>query len=87
MSDFLSGASMFASLAIAVFFFRFWRAAGDRLFLFFALAFGVFAVNRVLLFALDEEVEVWVYASRAAAFLLIIAAIVDKNRSRPQQRP
>jgi hypothetical protein len=82
VTDFLSGATMFAALAIAVFFFHFWQTARDRLFLLFALAFAVFAANRLLLFFLDQEAEVWVYASRAAAFLLIIAAIVDKNRER-----
>ncbi len=81
MTDFLSGATMFAALAIAVFFFRFWRTTRDRLFLLFSLAFTVFAANRLLLFFLEEEAQVWVYASRAAAFALIIAAIVDKNRA------
>jgi hypothetical protein len=83
VTEFVSGATMLACLAIGLFFFRYWRETADRLFGIFALAFWVFAVNRFLLLLLDEEQEVWVYASRAAAFLLIIAAIVDKNRARP----
>lgn len=80
MTDFISGASFLAALAIAVFFLRHWRASRDRLFFFLSLAFAVFAANRLLLALLEEEAEVYVYASRAAAFFLIIVAIVDKNR-------
>jgi len=85
MTDFLSGATMFAALSIAVFFLHFWQTTRDRLFLLFSLAFAVFAANRLLLFFLEEEAQVWVYASRAAAFFLIIAAIVDKNRAGAQE--
>lgn len=81
MTDFLSGAIMMTSLTIAFFFFRFWRRSADRFFVFFALAFAVFGVNRLLLFFLDDEGDVYVYASRAGAFALIIAAVIDKNRA------
>jgi hypothetical protein len=57
MFEFLAGASVLASAAVALFFLRFWRDTGDRLFLIFALAFAVFAVNRILLSALDDESE------------------------------
>ena len=79
---FLNGASVVASAAIALFFLRFWRASADRLFAIFALAFGVFAANRLILFLLDDENEnrTYVYLARLAVFVLIIVAIVDKNR-------
>ncbi len=82
MQDFLSGASVVAAAAIALFFLRFWRESGDRFFALFALAFAIFAVNRTLLSALDDESEArtFVYVARAAAFGLIVLAIVDKNR-------
>ena len=81
MSDFLDGATMLASLGVALFFLKYWRSTGDRLFAAFAAAFGVFAVNRVLLVALEEtsEYRTWVYLLRAAAFVLIALAVVDKN--------
>ena len=84
MSEFLQGATMLASLAVALFFLRFWRRTGDRFFAVFAAAFGVFAVNRLLLVVLaeDSEARTWVYALRAATFLMIAAAIVDKNYGR-----
>lgn len=86
MIDFLSGASLLAAAAIALFFLRFWRETGDRFFGFFSLAFLVFALNRLALVLLDtdDESRTWVYVARLAAFLLIIVAIVDKNRPRGQ---
>ena len=84
MSDFLQGATMLASMAIALFFLRFWRQTSDRLFAAFAAAFAVFAVNRLLLSLLDEDSDsrTWVYALRAATFLMIAAAVLDKNVKR-----
>jgi hypothetical protein len=81
MFEFLAGASVLAAAAIALFFLRFWRDTGDRLFLIFSLAFGVFAVNRALLSALGDESEAQtaVYLARAVTFALIAVAIVDKN--------
>lgn len=83
MIDFLSGATMLASFAIALFFLRYWRQTADRLFAIFALAFTVFACSRIFLTILDEanEARPYVYLLRLAAFVLIIVAIVDKNRA------
>jgi hypothetical protein len=80
---FLSGASVVASAAISVFFLAFWRRSGDRLFAIFALAFAVFASNRLVLALLDDDDEsrTWVYGVRLAAFVLILVAIVDRNRN------
>ena len=84
MSDLLNGATALGSAAIALFFLRFWRETGDRFFGFFSLAFAVFAVNRLALVLLepDDESRTWVYVARLAAFVLILVAIVDKNRPR-----
>jgi hypothetical protein len=82
MFEALAGASVLASAAIALFFLRFWQQTRDRLFLIFALAFAVFAVNRVLLSVLDDqsEAQTIVYLARALTFALIALAIVDKSR-------
>lgn len=84
MTDVLGGATAFGSLVLALFFFRFWRQTADRLFAAFALAFAVFAVNRFVLALLseDDEARPYIYLVRLLAFLVIIAAIVDKNRPR-----
>ena len=81
MNDFLQGATALASLGVALFFYKYWRAGRDRLFLAFSVAFAVFAVNRVLLTVLDEESEArtWVYLGRALTFALIALAVLDKN--------
>jgi hypothetical protein len=88
-ADFVSGATMAAALVIALIFFRYWRQTRDRLFLGFALGFLVFAGSRLILafVAEDDEGRVWVYGLRLLAFLLIFAAIVDKNRSRSAPPP
>lgn len=82
---FLSGMLTMGYLVVAGFFFRFWRQTQDRLFISFAIAFGLLAVQRVLLaseFALLEN-HVGAYGLRLLAFLLIAFAVVMKNRQRP----
>lgn len=79
---FLAGATCFASAVAALFFVRFWRDTGDRLFAFFALAFAIFAVNRVLLSVYHDEGDerTVLYLVRAGAFAMVAAAIIDRNR-------
>ena len=79
---FLSGALCMASLTIALFFLNFWRRTRDRFFLVFAGAFLLLMLERILLFAIgsSNEFAAYVYVVRLLAFVLIIAAIVDKNR-------
>lgn len=81
---FLSGMLAAGYLVAAAFFFRFWRQTRDRLFAFFSAAFTILAIQRTLLideFALFEN-QTWSYLLRLFAFLLILYAIVDKNRAR-----
>jgi len=86
MNQLLSGGTAIASLAIGVFFLRYWKRSRDRLFLMFAFAFWMYAANRVGLALLDDahEGRVWLYGLRLCAFLLIVIAIIDKNRNAPQ---
>ena len=83
MTDFLLGVTAMGCLVVAAFFVRYWRSTGDRFFVLFALGFATFGANRVVLAALERESEarVAVYVVRLLAFLLIIAAVVDKNRA------
>jgi hypothetical protein len=82
MRDFLWGALAMGSVTIAVFFLRYWRRTGDRLFAFFAIAFAVMGLNWIGLALIDPGVEArhTVYLLRLAAFVLIIIGIIDKNR-------
>jgi hypothetical protein len=79
---FIAGATAALSAVAALFFVRFWARSRDRLFLAFGAAFVVFAANRVALTAVAAENDVWIYACRLLAFVLIVGAIVDKNRPR-----
>ena len=81
---YLSGAVTLGYLVAGAFFLRFWRKTGDRLFLAFGVAFGLLlAVNQILATAIDagDERVIYAYLLRVLEFVLILAAIVDKNLS------
>jgi hypothetical protein len=85
MNDFLAGAATAASWIIAMFLFKFWRESRDRLLLLFSLAFVVLGLNWVLVsvFHPGGETRHLFYLVRLVAFLLILVAILDKNRRGP----
>lgn len=68
------------SVVAALFFVRMWRRAADRFYLFFAIAFAVLSVHWCLLSGHASEHATWPYVTRLAAFVVILAAILDKNR-------
>lgn len=81
---FLSGVLTAGYLVVAAFFLRFWRQTRDRFFISFAVAFLLLAIHRVLLvaeFGLLEH-RMSAYGLRLLAFLVIIYAIIAKNRGR-----
>jgi uncharacterized protein DUF5985 len=84
MSNFLSGAIMICYLATGLFFVRFWKQTRDRLFLMFSFAFWLLGVNQLgFLFAEEGSAgRSYIYLIRLAAFILILIAVVDKNRTR-----
>jgi hypothetical protein len=80
---FLSGIFFCASSALALAFVRFWRRSGDRLFVWFATAFALLAVERIgaVLLNVDPEARSpFAYVLRLIAFLIIILGIIEKNR-------
>ncbi|GMU23708.1 MAG: hypothetical protein AMXMBFR13_37860 [Phycisphaerae bacterium] len=84
MNLFLAGAVAMACCTVALFFLRFFKQTGDRFFLIFSLAFWVLAINRLALTMTErgDEIRLYLYIVRFVAFMLIILAIVDKNRIR-----
>jgi peptidoglycan/LPS O-acetylase OafA/YrhL len=83
MIEYLSGAVTLGYLVAALFFARFWKRTGDRLFVAFAIAFALLAINQALaqwIGAADERVG-YTYLLRVLGFALILWAIVDKNLS------
>ena len=85
---FLNGGAAMASIIAGVLFLAYWRDSRDRLFLYFAVAFWVLALNWVLvaLLAPTEEERHWFYLFRFAAFALILVGIADKNRPSQSER-
>jgi hypothetical protein len=71
-------------LVAGLFFLRFWRQTHDRLFLIFSVSFWMLGIQRLLLGAAEPapESRTGFYLIRLAAFLLILSAIVDKNRAK-----
>ena len=83
MIEFLSGAVTMGFIVASMLFARFWRRTSDRLFLAFAVAFVLLALNQALaqwLGAADERVG-YTYLLRVLGFALILGAIIDKNFS------
>jgi hypothetical protein len=84
MNDFISGMITMGYLVAGIFFLRFWRDSRDRLFALFGAAFFILAVQRcglMLNHDTAERVTLW-YFLRLLAFVIIIVAIIDKNRKR-----
>lgn len=82
LNEFFAGAASMSLLIIALFFIRFWRKTHDRLFIYFAAAFLVLMFERIIRAAMEAETDwaPYVYTVRLLAFVLILIAIVDKNR-------
>jgi hypothetical protein len=78
---FFSGASAMGFAVAGLFFLRFWRRTGDRFFLAFAGAFWLMMLQSATAIGnIPDESRSWTYLLRLAAFILIIVAIVLKNR-------
>ena len=84
LEGFLLGVIVTCSLAAGAFFLKFWRRTRDPLFLAFGAAFLIEGLNRIgfLFVERPNEGSPAIYTVRLLAFLLILAAIVRKNRSR-----
>jgi hypothetical protein len=84
LADLVSGAIVMGYFVAGLFFLRYWRDTRDRLFLVFAMAFWMLGLQRILINLVDvgAEDQAAFYLLRLAAFLLIIYAVVDKNRIR-----
>ena len=82
MNDFLMGAMAMACWVVALFFLRFWRDTRDRLFALFSISFILLGITRIGLAMSHEQSEgqTFFHWIRFAAFVIILVAIIDKNR-------
>lgn len=87
MVHFLNGMASAAALIAGVLFCKFWRETRDRLFMWFAFAFWIFAINWALLatVSLDERLH-YLFVIRLAGFCLILASVIEKNRGASDRR-
>ena len=81
MIEMFAGALLFAYLMAGVYFLRFWKRTGDRLFLHFAIAFWLFVLNQLAtsIPSVADEADGYEYLLRVLGFIVIIIGIVDKN--------
>jgi hypothetical protein len=84
IDGFLLGVIVMSEVVAAAYFFKFWRQTRDRLFLAFAAAFLIEVVNRGSILFIDDPAagNPVIYTVRLLSYLLILAAIADKNRKR-----
>ena len=83
-AEFFSGMLAAGFTVCALFFLRFWNRTRDSLFLAFALAFALLALQQWLttFLGLPEEERSWVYVLRLVAFSVLIVAILRKNMAK-----
>lgn len=83
LTSLASGLLVMGYAVAGLFFLRFWRETRDRLFGIFAGAFWLLALQRLLLALIQnpDSEQVWLYGIRLLAFVLILFAIIDKNRA------
>jgi hypothetical protein len=81
--QFLYGGLMLMCGIVGFIFLRYWYIQRDRFFLWFMAAFWSLGAGwgAHLIYATPSETGPHVYGFRLIAFVLIIVAIVDKNRS------
>ncbi|HTV30321.1 MAG TPA: DUF5985 family protein [Xanthobacteraceae bacterium] len=84
VAGFVGGLVTMTFLVIGVFFVKFWQRTRDPLFIAFAIAFWLLALNQSLLATnvVPSEERGWTYLLRVAAFVFIAIAIVRKNAGR-----
>jgi hypothetical protein len=82
---FLLGVIVTCSFVAAAFFTRFWYATRDLLFLGFAAAFALEGLNRIAFLFLEKPNvgDESLYVVRLVSYLLILATIANKNRTKP----
>jgi hypothetical protein len=81
LHHFLLGGVVVACGVAGLYFLRFWRRSGERLFLIFGVAFWTLGVNWLALaFTRQDEARTWLYAVRLVAFVLILWGSEEKNR-------
>jgi hypothetical protein len=82
LNYFLMGVITTQYLVASLFFFRYSKKTCDNFFKYFSAAFALLGAERIvsIAIAIENELRPLVYLFRLAAFLLIIAGVLMKNR-------
>ena len=82
MRTYLWGVLTMACVVASIFFFHYWRMSRDRLFAYFTVAFAAMALEWLghALVTPTDPFRTGLYAVRLFAFVVILIAIIDKNR-------
>ena len=82
LKQFLLGALVMSDVVLALFFLHYWKMTKDRFFLFFVWSFVLGTVSRLVLAGdfVSSESEPLVYFIRFLSYVMIVVAILDKNR-------
>ncbi len=88
MAVFLDGAVAMGCAVAGLFFLRFWRNSRDDLFVYFAVAFWVFAISYAVLglVPLADEKRPYVFVVRLFGFGAILWGVAWKNRGNRRGR-
>jgi hypothetical protein len=81
LTHYLAGMIAMGFAVAGCFFLKFYARTRDSLFMVFAAAFGLMALNQTLvaLLGVPKEDQSGIYLIRLAAFVLIIVAVLHKN--------
>ena len=83
----LGGALAMASLILALFFLRFWKNTHDVFFIYFTVAFLLEGLSWILFLDHQQRVnDPVIYSIRLLAYLLILIAIIGKNRQAARRK-
>ena len=82
LKEFLLGALVMSEVVLALFFLHYWRVTRDRFFLLFTSSFVLGSASRLVLAVHlgNDEFEPLIYLLRLLSYVIIVVAIVDKNR-------
>ena len=82
LANFVSGAIAALCWVVGLFFMLFWQRTRDRFFGFFAVAFWLLGIGRLAISVMGaaNEGHLAIYLLRLFAYVVFLAAIVDKNR-------
>lgn len=82
LKEFLLGALVMSEVVLALFFLHYWRVTRDQFFLFFTWSFVLGTGSRLVLAVHlgNDEFEPLIYLLRLLSYVIIVVAIVDKNR-------